>query len=1102
MADTERLGVEITLDTDDLEKGVKKAKEGISDLAKEAKQGSNALDGLGSSASRSGKGFDDNRTHVQRLRDSFKDLRNQLRNPMQAKVMLKDKATEGVRKVKRELDSFKGKAYTAMINVKTNGAESIAGLKQSMKSTLMGAPMALAAGAGFTFGIGDAIKDYADFESQMSAVKAISGATDEEFKKLNETAVKMGADTKFSALESAQAFQYMGMAGWKTEDMINGIGGIMSLAAASGEDLAMVSDVVTDSLTAFGLQAKDSAMFADVLAAAATNSNTNVGMMGYTFKYAAPLAGALGYTVQDLSTAIGLMANAGIKGEQAGTSLRSIMTRMASPTKDSADAMATLGVKLTDASGKMRPFKAIMQDMRKGFQGMTEAEKAQTAAALAGQEGMSGLLAIVNASEGDFNKLTEAINNSTGAADKMAKTRMDNFAGDLEYLSGDFDALKMDIMSSKIGNLRSIVQGADKVLGDFAESVKTNGLGVRSIFDGITSAVMRLVNEVKELNGSGSALAALTLGAGAFGAYKLGKKGLGLFKSKVPGMGGDGGSDTVNDMTVNAMNVTLNAAKLLPGTEALPGGKGGPSPTDALPPVASKGAGMMAKIGKYAKWGGRLAGGLAVASSIYNVATADDKDKVKVAGQEGSGLVGMAAGAKAGAMAGGAIGAAFGGVGAAPGAAIGGLIGGAVGYLGGTKLGEMVDWDGLVADGGKAVDSIKTMWDGGMQALGDGWHTVVDSGSSAMDVVESTWDSGMTSLGNAWDSAKTSASNMWDQLVDGAKTTAMEIATPYINVFNTIVGAGAMVWDLIKPYWNAVATWMDTTVWQPIKNFATSVWNSLVMMATNAWNGIVSVWTTVSTWFDTAVWQPLQALATLAWNGIVTAISDAWNWISSIWGMVTAWFDGFVWQPLTAAASTAWSEVVNFVSNAWSGLVGIWGVAASWFDSTVWSPIKNAVSSVGTAIINAFDGAINAVKGTWGGVVGWFENTIINPLSNAFAKLGQMASDAKTRGEGITGIVPEPEQHAVGATHFSGGWTEINERGGEIVDLPSGSRIYPHATTQRMLKQELGSSNGGSANVNISGNTFVVREEADIDRIAHQIMKLFTQAQSNYGGGY
>ena len=230
-----------------------------------------------------------------------------------------------------------------------------------------------------------AIKVGSDFEEGMSKVSAISGATGEEFDALTEKAKQMGAKTKFSATEATEAMQYMAMAGWKASDMISGIDGIMNLAAASGEELASVSDIVTDALTAFGLQAKDSAHFADVLAKAASNSNTNVGMMGATFKYAAPLAGSLGYSVEDTAVAIGLMANAGIKGEQAGTALRGMLTRMIKPTDEVEAVMEKLGITIANNDGTVKPFNQTMQELRKAFANLTDEEKAQYAASLAGQ---------------------------------------------------------------------------------------------------------------------------------------------------------------------------------------------------------------------------------------------------------------------------------------------------------------------------------------------------------------------------------------------------------------------------------------------------------------------------------------------------------------------------------------------------------------------------------------------------------------------------------------------------------------------------------------------------------------------------------------------
>ena len=285
-----------------------------------------------------------------------------------------------------------------------------------------------------------AVKTATDFEAGMSEVKAISGATGSEFDALRDKAIEMGAKTKFSASDSADAFKYMAMAGWDASQMMDGIAGIMDLAAASGEDLATTSDIVTDALTAFGLQASDSAHFADVLAQASSKSNTNVGLMGETFKYVAPVAGALGYSIEDTAVAIGLMANSGIKGSQAGTALRSTITRLAKPVGEAKDAVEELKISITNADGTMKPLSQTMVELREKFAGLTEEQKAQYAAMLAGQEGMSGLLAIVNASDEDFQKLTDEINNVNGAAEDMASVMMDNTAGAVEQLKGALES--------------------------------------------------------------------------------------------------------------------------------------------------------------------------------------------------------------------------------------------------------------------------------------------------------------------------------------------------------------------------------------------------------------------------------------------------------------------------------------------------------------------------------------------------------------------------------------------------------------------------------------------------------------------------------------
>lgn len=333
----------------------------------------------------------------------------------------------------------------------------------------------------------DCVDTFAAFQSQMSAVQAISGASAQDMAALAEKAKEMGASTSFTAAEAGQALEYMAMAGWKTGDMLDGLEGIMHLAAASGEDLASTSDIVTDALTAFGLKASDSGHFADVLAVASANANTNVGLMGETFQYAAPVAGALGYSIEDVAVAIGLMANSTIKGSSAGTALRSMLTNLAKPSKDVAEYMEALGVSLTDSQGQMRSLSELIGILRERFSQLTEAQKTEYAAGIAGKEAMSGLLAIVNASEEDYRKLEEAINSCNGAAKQMSETRLDNYAGQITLLNSAVDGLKLTVGEQLTPLLANIASGATTAVNGLNELLEVCP-GLSSVLVGLVTA--------------------------------------------------------------------------------------------------------------------------------------------------------------------------------------------------------------------------------------------------------------------------------------------------------------------------------------------------------------------------------------------------------------------------------------------------------------------------------------------------------------------------------------------------------------------------------------------------------------------------------------
>lgn len=349
--------------------------------------------------------------------------------------------------------------------------ESIAGSGLKATTAAIGAVSTALMGAG-----GYAVKVGSDFEAAMSKVEAISGATAEQMDALAQKAKDMGASTKFSATESAEAFQYMAMAGWDSAKMIDGIDGIMNLAAADGLDLATTSDIVTDALTAFGLAASDSTHFADVLATASSNANTNVAMLGESFKYVAPVAGAMNYSVEDVSKALGLMANASVKGSMAGTTLKTSLARMAAPTDKMAKAMEQYSISLTDSEGNMKSLDEVMKNLRKSLGGLSEDEQTAAASTIFGKEAMAGMLAIINASEQDYNKLSNAIANADGTAQRMADTMNDNLQGKVTLAKSALEGLGIQIYETMEDGLKEAVETGTGYIDRLADAFTDGGL--------------------------------------------------------------------------------------------------------------------------------------------------------------------------------------------------------------------------------------------------------------------------------------------------------------------------------------------------------------------------------------------------------------------------------------------------------------------------------------------------------------------------------------------------------------------------------------------------------------------------------------------------
>lgn len=390
-------------------------------------------------------------TEAEELAGKIKELSGELKDN-KTKLEEADKAADGLDESLKEVGNeaektTKGGLSTFTVALGNLAADAIVGVINKMKDLVK-----------------ETVNVGTNFDTAMSKVGAVSGASTEDVEKLRKKAKEMGSTTKFTATEAAEGFNYMAMAGWKTEDMLDGIEGVLNLAAASGSDLGTTSDIVTDALTAMGYSAKDAGRLADVMAAASSNANTNVEMMGQTFQYAAPLVGAMGYSMEDTAKQIGLMANAGIKGEKAGTALRSMLSRLSAPPKEAATAMDALGISLTDSEGNMKTLDQVMGDLRKAFSGLSETQKTQYAKQIAGQEAMSGLLAIVNAAPGDVDKLSKAIENSNGAAEKMAKTMQDNLGGDMTLLKSKMEGVQLALYEKFEPAMRKGVEILDKFL--------------------------------------------------------------------------------------------------------------------------------------------------------------------------------------------------------------------------------------------------------------------------------------------------------------------------------------------------------------------------------------------------------------------------------------------------------------------------------------------------------------------------------------------------------------------------------------------------------------------------------------------------------------
>ncbi len=843
-------------------------------------------------------------------------------------------------------------------------------------------------------GIGAAaVKTTADFDAQMSKVQAISGATGEEFDDLRAKAREMGSKTKFSASEAGEAFEYMAMAGWKTEDMLEGVEGIMNLAAASGEDLGTTSDIVTDALTAFGLSAKDSGHFADILAAASTNANTNVSMLGESFKYAAPVAGSLGINAEDTSVALGLMANSGIKASQAGTSLRTGLTNLAKPTKQMQTYMDRYNIALVENDDGSINLRETMISLREKMGGLSESEQAAAASAIFGKNSMAGWLSIINASDEDFNKLTGAIDNCDGSAESMAEIMQDNLSGQLTILKSQLEELAIsfgDLLMPIIRKVVAAVQGFVDKLNSMSDSQREAIIKVLALAAAIGPFLLILGKMIS------------TVGSAMSGFASLGK-GIMALSTKMQGLGGISGvlGKAIGFLTspiglvIAAVAVLVAAFVHLWQTneefrekvtaiwnrvkEIFSGFvEGIKERLDALGIDFGKITETIKKI-----WDGFCSLLAPVFIAAFEIITNVLETILGVL----TGLFDVFAGIFTGDW--------------------------DMVWTGVKEIFSSI-WNGIKGIFESVLNMIKGIANTVLGWFGTNWETVW---TSVKSFFEGVWNGIKTFFSNILTAIKTTVTTVLTAIRDFFVTIWTAIKTTVTTVVTAIQTTISTVWNAIKTFFTTVLTGIKTTfdsVWNGIKTVVTTVlaaiqlaittvWNAIKLTAETVWNGIKTFFTTtltaIKTTFST-VWEAIKTAVTTVWNTINTTATTVWNGIKTFFTTtLTAIQTTFstVWNAIKTAVTTVWNGIKTTASTVWNGIKTFFSTTLTSIKSTfstAWEGIKTTVSNIGTSIKTN-------VTTTWNNLKTSLSTTMTNIKSAASTAWEGMKTSIGTIVDGI-----------------------------------------------------------------------------------------------------
>lgn len=905
-----------------------------------------------------------------------------------------------------------------------------------------------------------AVKTTADFDAQMSKVQAISGATGDEFDALRDKAREMGAKTKFSASEAGAAFEYMAMAGWKTGDMLDGIEGIMSLAAASGEDLATTSDIVTDALTAFGLSAKDSGHFADILAAASSNANTNVSMMGETFKYAAPIAGALGYTAEDTALAIGLMANAGIKSSQAGTSLRKMMTELTGEIKISGDAIGDVVIQTTNADGSMRSFNDIIMDCRNAFSKLSESEKASTAEALVGKTAMSGFLAIMNASEADLNKLSSAIDNCDGSAEQMAATMQDNLNGQITILKSALQELAIQIGDALMPTVRNIVSKVQ----EFVEKLQQMDEGTRNTilklaaFAAAIGPVLLVVGKLTSgVGGAMKSIASMGKSVLTFvNQAKLGVGAGGKLASAIAGIGPVGWAIIAVVAALTAAFVSLwknneefrnNIIAIWDGIKAKFEAFG-QAITDRLNALGFDFENITEVL--KAVWDGFCAVLAPVFETAFNYISV-------VLGTVLDVLVGLFD--------------VFAGI----------FTGNWDQAWNGVKEVFSGYWEGIKSAFSVVLDGLKNLADVFLGWFGTDWDTVwsgikeffVSTWNSIKQFFSDTWNGIKETFTSVWTAISDTVSSVWETIKNVVQVGIMFIKELFSAAFQILTVPFQFIWqnckDAVTEAWETIKAKVSAAI-EAIKTTLETVWTAI-------WTVLSPIIETIKTGISTA-WENIKTTVATIADGIKSALETAWNAIKSI---ITPIVDG-----IKSGVTNAWNTMKTTVSSVMDGI--------KTKVSTVWDGIKSTVSGAVDSVKSGISNGFNAAKSTVSNIFSSIKSSISNAMSNAKNAVSNAISAIKSKFN-FSWSLPKLKLPHISISgkfsinppsvpHFSISWYKKAMEDGMILNAPT---IFGMKGNQLLA--------GGEA-----GSETVVGTQSLMEMIRNAVASMAGGTTINYGG--